>query len=160
MEQLKFYTISDRYVNYMQQFERHIYNNIKSSSKNAHTYVGILLHINELSYFAPLVSMKSKYISAKDKLDMILLKPYSVINLNNMMPVPLTEVAYIDFSKQEPKYRSLLMKEWSLCRAKQNKIVSYANRLYNGIVSGKLSMPQCFDYRYLEEKCHDFISKT
>ena len=160
MDALRFYTISDRYVKYMQQFEKHIYNNIKGHSQNPHTYVGVLLNVNKLPYFAPLVSMKSKYLSAKDKLDMIMLKPYSVINLNNMMPVPLTEVACIDFSKQEPKYRSLLIKEWNLCRAKRNKIADYANRLYNGIVSGKLSMPQCFDYRYLEEKCQDFINKT
>ena len=136
MNPLMFYTVSDRYVEYMQQFEKHIYNNIKGTSQNPHTYVGVLLEVNKLPYFAPLVSMKSKYLAAKDKLDMILLKPYSVINLNNMMPVPLSEVAHIDFSKQEPNYRSLLTKEWSLCRAKQKKIISYSNRLYNGIVSG------------------------
>ena len=143
----------------MQAFERRIYNNYKSMSPNPHPYVGILFRIGEIPYIAPLVSMKDKYLSKKDKLDMILLKPYSVINLNNMMPVPISEVMYIDFSTQEPKYGSLLRKEWELCKSKQTKIIEFANRLYFGIVNGKLVMPQCFDYKFLETKCQDFIAK-
>ena len=114
MEKLKFHTVSDEYVMYMRKFEKHIYSNIKGDSPNRHTYTGILLTVNDMSYFAPLVSMKDKYLNAKDKLDLIVLKPYAVINLNNMMPVPDSEVFLIDFSAQKPDYRSLLTKEWKL----------------------------------------------
>lgn len=159
MKTLKFYTISDEYIVYMQQFEKHIYSNLKGDSPNRHTYVGILLNINSMTYFAPLVSMKAKYLKAKDKLDIILLKPYAIINLNNMMPVPESEVHLLDFSKQEPHYRDLLKKEWALCKSKQDKIINYAERLYHGITSGKLNMPHCFDYKKLEVKCAAFSSE-
>ena len=159
MKTLKFYTVSDEYITYMRRFEKHIYSNNKADSQNRHTYTGVLLNINNMNYFAPLVSMKEKYLKFNDKLDIVLLKPYAVINLNNMMPVPDSEVFLLDFRKQEKHYRDLLKKEWAICKAKQDRIINYAERLYHGTTSGKLHMPHCFDYKELEAKCLEFISE-
>lgn len=51
-------------------------------------YIGIVLEINGLSYFAPLSSFKQKHKKMKEGVDFIKIRDYAVININNMIPVP------------------------------------------------------------------------
>ena len=51
---LNFYTVSDKYIEYLYQFDKKI-----PFNKNAkRPYIGIVLHIEEFNYFAPLFSPK------------------------------------------------------------------------------------------------------
>ena len=51
-------------------------------------YIGVVLEVNGLSYFAPLSSFKLKHKKMKEGVDFIKIKDYAVININNMIPVP------------------------------------------------------------------------
>ena len=66
-----------------------------------------------MDYFAPLSSFKDKHRHIKEDLDLLKIKDYAVINLNNMFPAHLVSCHYVDFSKvSNHKYRDLLLAEW------------------------------------------------
>lgn len=47
-------------------------------------YIGIILEVKGIKYFAPLSSFKNKHKQMKEGVDFIKIKDYAVINLNNM----------------------------------------------------------------------------
>lgn len=51
-------------------------------------YIGIVLEVNGFHYFAPLSSFKQKHLNMQERIDFIKIHNYSVININNMFPVP------------------------------------------------------------------------
>ena len=80
--------------------------NGKAGQANSRKYIGIILHINDIDYIAPLFSFKDKHLRMKEGLDFIKVKRDAVINLNNMFPVPEGLYKYVDFSEERnPKYR-------------------------------------------------------
>ena len=91
MNNLKFYQISANYINFLSFYAPHLFHNRNSSQKHDRKYIGIILNINNMDYFAPLSSFKIKHNKMKEKLDFIKIKNYAVINLNCMFPVPATE---------------------------------------------------------------------
>ena len=72
--------------------------NGKAGQANSRKYIGIILHINDIDYIAPLFSFKDKHLRMKEGLDFI--------KVNNMFPVPEGLYKYVDFSEERnPKYR-------------------------------------------------------
>ena len=100
MDHIKLFHVSSAYVDYLIPYAPHLFHNRQKGQKNERKYIGILLHIHGMDYFAPLSSFKEKHIHMKESLDFIKIKHYAVINLNNMFPVPPRLYTYVDISKE------------------------------------------------------------
>ena len=99
MEDIGIYEVSERYVDYLAPLAPHLFHNKRHGQKFSRKYIGVVLTVNDMDYFAPLSSFKEKHRKMKEGLDLIKLKDYAVINLNCMFPVPENQCAYVDISK-------------------------------------------------------------
>lgn len=61
MDRLKFYNIDDQYIEYLYQFDKKVPFN-KNSKR---PYIGIILEINGITYFAPMFSPKQQHSKYK-----------------------------------------------------------------------------------------------
>lgn len=63
-------------------------------------------------YFAPLSSFKPKHKKMREGVDFIKIKDYSVININNMIPVPEGCYRLVDVNgEKDSHYKNLLQAE-------------------------------------------------
>lgn len=137
----------------------HLFHNKKQGQQNSRKYIGVVLHIGEMDYFAPLSSFKDKHRKMKETLDFIKVKNYSVINLNNMFPVPDDCYFYVDISKERnAKYKSLLQAEYRFIKSIQEKIRKNAATLYRLKTKGRTSAltKRCNDFLLLEKLCIEY----
>ena len=97
----------------------------------------------------------------KDGIDMIKLKEYAVINLNNMFPVPENEYEYIDISAvKDLKYKNLLIAEYRYILHIQNRIKQNAKNIYTIKMRDGDSTPlskRCHNFKILEEACDNYL---
>ena len=87
MAGLSFYTVDERYIDYLAPYAPHLFHNAKKGQGHSRKYIGIVLEVNGFEYFAPLSSFKEKHRRMKNGLDFIKVGDYAVINLNCMFPV-------------------------------------------------------------------------
>ena len=160
MENIRFYEVNGDYVNYLAPYAPYLFHNRQSGQVNERKYIGIVMQVNGMDYFAPLSSFKQKHTRMKEGLDFIKVQSYAVINLNNMFPVPSSEYTYVDFAAvQDPKYRSLLLAEYRFIKSIQEKIRKNAAALYKHKLANKENTPlarRCNDFRLLEALCTDY----
>lgn len=160
MDNIKLYEIDPRYVKYISQFAEHAFHNKQPGQQNERKYIGVILTVNGMDYFAPLSSYKEKHLRMPETIDFIKVKRYAVININNMFPVPFGLATYVDISKEKnPKYKSLLLAEYRAIKAMQEKIrknanIVYKHRIENGD-SSKLGK-RCNDFTSLERACKEY----
>ena len=132
MENIKFYEISETYIDYLSPHAPHLFHNSKKKQANTRKYLGIVLRVYDMDYFAPLSSFKAKHEKMKEGMDFLKVGRYAVINLNNMFPVPVSECKYVDFSMVSNKiYKDLLMAEYRIIKQMQEKIRKRAEQLYH-----------------------------
>lgn len=163
MNNIKFYEVSESYVDYLLPHAPHLFHNKQKGQQNSRKYIGIILQINEMNYFAPLSSFKVKRYSMKESLDFIKVKNYAVINLNSMFPVPQNCFTYVDISKESnPKYKSLLLAEYRFIKSIQEKIGKNSYILYNLKTKGNISAltKRCNDFSLLEDLCRKYKNNT
>ena len=97
-----------------------------------------------------------------ETLDFIKIKNYSVINLNNMFPVPDGCYFYVNISKERnPKYKALLQAEYRFIKSIQEKIRKNTNTLYKLKTNGEKSAltKHCNDFLLLEKLCKTYNVK-
>ncbi len=64
-------------------------------------------------------------------LDLIKIKRLAVIHLNNMFPVPQSQIVNFDIKKvKDQKYKALLQREYRVITSLENKIFENARKLY------------------------------
>lgn len=113
MDNIKIYQVSPHYVDYLVPYAPHLFHNRQKGQQNERKYIGVVFHIHDMDYFAPLSSFKEKHRLMTESLDFIKIKNYAVINLNNMFPVPAGQFSYVDIAKERnPKYKFLLLAEY------------------------------------------------
>ena len=60
---LNLYSVSDKYIKYLRQFDDRIYDNKEENRIHERKYVGLVLTVNEFNYYIPMSSpKKSDYI--------------------------------------------------------------------------------------------------
>ncbi len=159
MENIKIYEIDAAYIDYLVPYAPHLFHNRQKGQANERKYIGVVLQVNGLNYFAPLSSFKPKHTEMKEGLDFLKIKDYAVINLNNMFPVPMTECRYVDFSSiKNPSYKTLLLSEYRYIKSIQEKIKKNAAALYNHKVANGDETPlakRCNNFALLETKCKE-----
>ena len=138
--------IKDQYIDFLKNyFFSTMMDNKPGRRIHSRKYIGILLTINNYNYFAPLSSPKdSDYMedgtirnSSKVILRMVANsttqpKLLGTIKLNNMIPVPKSEIIDYDISlESDTKYRDLLLDELKWIQRNTERIKKSANKLYN-----------------------------
>ena len=169
--------ISDTYTDYMKSF----FGSVMMDSKKlyrTHTrkYLGIIFEIHGLKYFAPLSSPKKADYSAdgtirKSSVIVIRMEYSGVllgsIKLNNMLPVPETEITKYDVKDEtDEQYKNLVLNELSWIEKHTDMILRSAKNLYNIKTNEKAGNTNQRFYNSImpfleaEQKCKEFIENT
>lgn len=159
MDHIKLYEVAPKYINFLAPHAPHLFRNKQAGQHNERKYIGVILTVNSMDYFAPLSSFKEKHRRMQESLDFIKVKNYAVINLNNMFPVPAGQYFYVDISKvRDLKYRSLLQAEYRYIKSIQQRIRKNAATLYGLKRNGPISplTKRCNDFAALENLCRQF----
>lgn len=162
------YTISNSYINYLQQFDTKI--SLHNSTQGS-VYVGAVLEIsNDVSYFVPLTSYsKEKEERMKHRKQLVLSlhelgdsdNKLGYMLFNNMIPVPKTELQLIDLSDQSiPKNRMMKLQQ-TYMRSILSGIENKSAVVYRKQIDGDpYYVRWCCDFSLLERKCIEFIDSN
>ena len=124
---LKIYKVNKNYIRYLRESDSSIFHDTGSR-----VYIGIIIKINNLDYFAPLSSFKEKHSHMSQSLDLIKIKKYDFINLNNMIPVTKNNYKLFDIKSVKNKnYKNLLQREVREINRIRQKIIKNAITIYN-----------------------------
>ena len=140
---LNLYSVSDKYINYLRQFDDKIYDNKEEIRTHERKYLGVVLTVNEFNYYIPMSSPKNsdyidinKKIIRKDTKTIIRIyegnRLYGTLRISNMIPVPITELEpYMLSNETDSKYKELILGELRYINSNSNKIIKYAKTVYN-----------------------------
>lgn len=163
---LNLYSISDKYIKYLKQFDDRIYDNKEDIRTHKRKYLGIVLTVNEINYYIPMSSpKKSDYLNPDKKIIRNDTKTiirihdgerlYGTLRISNMIPVPITELEpYIIANEKDLKYKEVILGELRYINNNSNKIVKYAKTVYNQKTK-KMDIgyiKNTVDFKLLEEK--------
>lgn len=157
---IELYEINPAYVDFLVPFAPHLFHNKKAGQNNERKYIGIIMNVNEIKYFAPLSSYKPKHDKMKNGLDFIKLGNYAVVNINNMFPVPEGEYTYVNIKEiKDLQYKKLLMTEYRIIKKLQDKIRKNAIEVYKHKKEKGMTTTlakRCNDFVLLEKKCKEY----
>ena len=155
---LKLYEINPLYIKYLAQYQKHIF--WSDGNKATRKYIGIVLQIDGMNYFAPLSSFKPKHTKMKESVDFIKIRNIAVINVNNMVPVPNEEYHLVDINGiQDQHYRYLLQAENREINRLRDRIIKSARVVYNHKIQNGMSTAlarRTNDFKQLEKKCKEY----
>lgn len=167
---LNLYSVSDKYIKYLRQFDDRIYDNKEENRIHERKYVGLVLTVNEFNYYIPMSSpKKSDYIDFENKVIRNDTKTiirihdgdrlYGTLRISNMIPVPITELEpYILSNENDLKYKEVILGELRYINNNSEKIVKYAKTVYNqkikNIDVGYIK--NTVDFKLLEEKLKEW----
>ena len=158
MSQFKFYEVDKEYVKFLQKYEGKIPN--ISYDTNDKFVCGVLFVINGMKYFAPISSF------TKQQKTNVLIKSasgkiISSVRLSFMFPIPDQRVRVKDFSKEEYRYKRLLMEELDFCNKNSHKIIKKALYIYQTVKDGSdaLLKKNCCDFDRLESVYTQYLQK-
>ena len=125
---MKFYHLKDSYINYLKQFD----SKVPDNKNETRPYVGVVLEIDDIKYYAPFTSPKPKHQNMKNGKDFRKIDggKLGAINFNNMIPV--LDCALIDFdidSVSDIQYRRLLQSQYATIKYDWENIVRTAEQL-------------------------------
>ena len=129
--------VRNEYIEYLSSYQKHIFTQTDENFKRK--YIGIVLEVSGIKYVAPLSSFKDKHKKMKESVDFIKIKDYAVINLNNMIPVPDSQIVNININKEKnASYRYLLQAESREVNRQKNRIrknaeIVYSHKKHNGV---------------------------
>ena len=156
---MKFYHIKDDYIVFLRQFDSKV-----SENKNqTRPYVGIVLEIDTIKYYAPFSSPKPKHRKMKNSKDFRKIHKgiYGAINFNNMIPVLDDALIEIDISNiPDVQYRRLLQNQYNSIKADEEGIMKTAANLRELIFDDENNLTEhdiivkqrCCNLQLLEEK--------
>ena len=180
-QELRLYTVSDEYIQYLSEFDFRVMSNKEESRNFERKYLGTVLSINEVDYFIPLASPKSSdYTVDKNGCKIIrknivpiirivhkdhngILKLIGTIKFNNMIPVIHSEIKQYNIANEpDLAYRDLVYKEWEFIRAHKLEIYKNAKIIYNQKTKNYKNigyLDNTVDFLLLEQKAKDFAPR-
>ena len=174
---LNLYSISDKYIQYLRNFDSKVYDNKEGNRKHTRKYIGVVLNINNFDYFVPFSSPKnSDYDDAacskikksiipivriidKDKYGNYTL--YGTLRISNMIPVPISEITpYFVKNEKDKKYKDLILAEIEFIRKNSDKIIKNAKVLYERKERDMdiKYLKNTVNFKFLERKCLEYIN--
>ena len=157
-KRLKIYEVKSEYIQYLGNYQKHLF--LHTNEKDKRKYIGIVFQINGINYFAPLSSYKTKHVKMRESVDFIKIKDYAVINLNNMIPIPQSQIVEIDINKEKDlSYRYLLQAESREINRQKNRIrknaeIVYSHKIHNGDSTALAKRTN--DFKLLEKLCREY----
>ena len=167
---LNLYRVSDKYIKYLMQFDKNIYDNKENSRIHKRKYIGIVLTINDFNYYVPMSSpKKSDYLDYEKKVirndtkTIIRIQEsgrlYGTLRISNMIPVPITELEpYILTYETDEKYKQLILGELRYINKNTDKIIKYSKIVYSqkmkNIDIGYIK--NTVNFKVLEEKMNEW----
>ena len=155
---IRIYRVKSKYIKYLSMYQKHIFT--QDAEKDNRKYIGVVFEIKGMKYFAPLSSYKDKHKKMKESVDIIKIKDYAVINLNNMIPVPASQVMDIDINKEkDSSYRYLLQAESreisrQKYRIRKNAEIVYSHKKHNDNSTALAKRTNNFEL--LEKLCKEY----
>ena len=149
---MKFYHVKDDYINFLRKYDGKVADN----KHETRPYVGIVLEIGSVKYYAPFSSPKPKHKTMKNTIDFrkIAAGLYGAINFNNMIPVTDSALILIDIEKiGDDKYRRLLQNQYKAIRGDTVQIQKTANLLRELLLSDNSELAY-YEIR-IKERCCD-----
>lgn len=158
-DNMKFFHIEEDFISYLRQFDTKVAEN----KKQTRPYVGIVLEINSIKYYAPFSSPKPKHKKMKNAKDFRKINNgmYGAINFNNMIPVLDSALIEIDIANiTDVKYRRLLQNQYNSIKSDEKGILKTAENLRKIIFAegknlsehDKIIKQRCCNLVLLEEK--------
>ena len=158
-ENMKFYNIKDDFIAFLRQFD----SKVAENKNQTRPYVGIVLEVNSIKYYAPFPSPKAKHKKMKNGKDFRKINNgiYGAINFNNMIPVLDSALVEIDIANiQDVQYRRLLQNQYNSIKADEKNILKTAQNLRQLIFEDennisehdKIIKQRCCNLPLLEEK--------
>ena len=126
---MRFYNIKDNYVEFLQSYDSKVIDN----KHEKRPYIGIVLTIGDIKYYAPLTSPKPKHFLMKNSVDFRKIEggKLGAININNMIPVVDEALIPIDIQKvKDVAYRRLLQNQYNAIKQDCEKITNSASKLH------------------------------
>ena len=177
MEELKIYSVSDRYIEYLRSNIANVYSNKVGARVHTRKYVGIVLIIERFYYYIPMSSPKeSDYQWAGDQkvikksivpIMRIVVKNRDgkkelkgTLRISHMIPVPESELSLYDLaSEQDEAYKDLVQNEIIFIRKNGEKIRSNAALMYKQKLENDQTakyVKSALDFAQLERLCEKF----
>ena len=158
MNKLKIYYIDNDYIDYLRKFDNRVaYNKTKTRP-----YVGVVYTFNNQTYFAPLSSPKPKHLTMNKKaLDIFKIKDgeLGIVNINNMIPTPISCLTEVLPLIKERRYKKLIMEQTTYLNDHKRELLDKVNFFmlkYNTNKLPKRIKDRCCDFNILKEKCKDY----
>ena len=147
------------FITYLRQFDTKVAEN----KNQTRPYVGIVLEVNSVKYYAPFSSPKPKHKKMKNGKEFRKINNglYGAINFNNMIPVLDSALIEIDIANiADVKYRRLLQNQYNSIKADEKGILKTAENLRKLIFDAETNLSahdkvikqRCCDLVLLEEK--------
>lgn len=155
------YNIESEYLDYLRRYDKKI--PLQHSQLVNRPFVGIILIVNNINYFAPLSSPKEKHKTMKPNIDFLKISngEYGVINLNNMLPAPInvcTAIKIKELKETEDltliKYANLIANQKNWCTRNRDLINNRAQKLYDKSLNNRLPLnikERCVDFKVVEK---------
>lgn len=142
---MNLYHIDTRYCHYLRRFDEKVPYN---EGRKKRPFIGIVITIHAVDFFAPLTSPKQKHRKMHDRMDFIKMDQgrLGAINLNNMIPVAqgLFQRVNLDFNAQDQAgmrdYKLLLRRQNAWCNEHRQVILQAAVNLYLQITLAQAPM--------------------
>lgn len=157
MDNLRLYTISDKYIDFLKKVDTRVQNN-KNRSR---PYVGVVLVVDNYQYFVPMESPKPNHIKIKAGKHIMKIDDgrLGLLGFNNMIPVPTSEISIISIdSLSDKNYADLLKRQIGFLNEKKKAVYDHANGTYNLVINKKskfLTSISC-DFLSLERACKNY----
>ena len=137
---LKIYSVSDKYVNYLRQFDNKIYDNKADIRTHTRKYVGVVISIGNINYYIPMSSpKKTDYL---DK-ECTKIRP----SMNTIVRMTAKNKDEIAFLRDPTNEKNIINKAKLVHKQKINSIdIKY--------------LDNCVNYKLLEEKCIEYSKVT
>ena len=177
-QELKLYTVSDNYVNYLNKHDNRVSSNKEENRNFERKYLGTVLNLKDIYYFAPLASPKDTdyYIDDngnkkirksivpiiriihKEQNDSISL--LGTIKFNNMIPIIDSVIQQYNIQNEpDQAYRDLVSKQWIFIRSHKTEIYRNAKVIYNQKINNIKDigyLQNTVDFVLLEQKAKEY----
>jgi protein AbiQ len=162
---LSFFCVEPAYCDFLRAADPRVpYTN---DQKARRPFVGILLTVNDIAYYAPLTSPKPKHRTMKNQLDFLKINDgrWGAINFNNMIPVQVQCLTKVDSTMlpadtpEQIAYKNLLTNQLSWCNQHREQIIRQATKLHTLITTGQARselVRRCCDFALAESLCRQW----
>lgn len=147
---MNIYHIRDEYIAFIKEYD----SNVPDNKNELRPYIGVILEINGMKYYAPFTSPKAKHRNMHNTKDFRKIDGgrLGAINFNNMIPVPDEAIIPIHINEeQDLRYRRLLQNQYAAIRRDWEIIQTTAERLHTLIFTPDAELS--FHDKKIKERC-------